>query len=175
MNDITFGRFLGRVTATHVTTYFVAGLLAYTLLDYRTFFQSDVLACLMRPTSSRWVAAGPALQIVRAPIFALALYPFRPVFLRDRHGWLQLWGLLVGLAVVSTVGPAPGSIEGMIYTRISVPRQLYGLPEDFLQTLAFSVLLTAWCRRPTRAWGIVLGSLAGLAVILSLAGVLVRP
>lgn len=78
MNDITFGHFLGRVTATHVTTYFVAGLLAYTLLDYRTFF-------------------------------------------------------------------------------------------------AFSVLLTAWCRRPTRAWGIVLGSLAGLAVLLSLAGVLVRP
>jgi len=171
-----FGRFLTRVTACHVVTYFVAGVLAYTLLDYRGLFQSAALACYMRPLDSPWVAGGPALQVVRGLIFAGALYPFRRVFLDGPHGWLKLWGLLVGLAVLSTAGPCPGSVEGMIYTKVPVLDQLRGLPEVVLQTLAFSLLLVAWHRRPHRAWGIVLGTLVVLVVAMSAAGVfLPRP
>jgi hypothetical protein len=173
VDDLTFGRFLARVTAVHMVTYFVAGLLAFTLLNYPGFFQSDVLSCLMLPTSSKWVAAGPGLQVIRGPIFAAALYPFRSVFLSGKRGWLMLWGLLLGLAVFSTVGPAPGSVEGMIYTRIPIPRQLLGLPEDVVQTFAFAALLTAWCRRPRRAWPLVMGSLSVLVLLMSVAGVLV--
>ena len=77
MNDVTFGRFTVRVTCCHVVTYFVAGVLALTLLDYKTLFQSEGFSSLMLPTSSKWVAAGPALQVVRGVVFALALYPFR--------------------------------------------------------------------------------------------------
>jgi hypothetical protein len=75
-----------------MVTYFVAGLLAYTLLDYATTFQSEYMACWMRPTTSRWVAAGPGLRWIRGLIFALALYPFRHVFLEGERGWLKLWG-----------------------------------------------------------------------------------
>lgn len=176
MDDVTFGRFLFRVTSSHLVTYFVAGMLAYTLLDYGTLFQSGVFSCLMRPTSSRWVAAGPALQVVRGLIFTLALYPFRNVFLSGRHGWLKLWGLLVGLAILSTAGAAPGSVEGMIYTKIPLGSHLLGLPEVLLQTLAFAVLLTAWHRHPHRAWAIVLGGLMLLGILMSVAGVfLPRP
>lgn len=176
MDDVPFGRFLTRVTASHLVTYFVAGLLAYSLLDYRTLFQSEVFSCLMRPISSRWVAAGPALQIFRGLIFALALYPFRRVFLGDRHGWLKLWGLLVGLAIFSTAGAAPGSVEGMIYTKLPIAHQLLGLPEVLLQTLVFSVLLNAWHRNSHRAWAIVMGGLALLAILMSVAGMfLPRP
>ena len=47
-----FSRFFLRVTACHMVTYFVAGILAYTLLDYATAFQSEHFACWMRPTTS---------------------------------------------------------------------------------------------------------------------------
>jgi len=124
----------------------------------------------MRPISSSWVAAGPALQVIRGLIFAVALYPFRSVFLSGRQGWLKLWGLLVGLAIFSTAGAAPGSVEGIIYTKIPLGSQLIGLPEVLLQTLAFSLLITTWHMHPHRAWAIVMGGLMVLGILLSLAG-----
>ena len=130
MDNVAFSRFLGRVTSSHLVTYFVTGILAYSLLDYATLFQSEGFSCLMRPLGSRWIAAGPALQVIRGLIFALALYPFRSVFLADRRGWLKLWGLLLGLAIFSTAGAAPGSVEGMIYTKIPVTAQLRGTTRD---------------------------------------------
>jgi len=171
-----FPPFLARVTACHVVTYFVAGVLAYTLLDYRALFASDQLACYMRPIDSPWIAAGPALQVIRGLILALALYPFRRVFLDEPRGWLPLWGLIVGLAILSTAGPCPGSVEGLVYTKVPAISQLRGLPEVVLQTLAFSLLLVGWHRRPHRAWGLVVGTLAVLVVLMSVAGVLLpRP
>jgi hypothetical protein len=176
MSNGGFFRFLTRVTACHIVTYFVAGVLAYTLLDYRGLFSSAQFACYMRPIDSRWVAAGPALQVIRGVIFAMALYPFRHVFLDAARGWLPLWGLLVGLAVLSTAGPCPGSVEGMIYTQVPALSQLRGLPEVMAQTLVFSWLLVGWYRRPHRAWGLVIGTLAVLGVLMSLAGALLpRP
>lgn len=170
MDHTTFWRFAGRVTSCHLVTYFIAGVIAYTFFDYGTLFQTDAFACLMRPISSRWVAAGPALQVIRGLIFAVALYSFQSVFLSDRQGWLKLWGLLVGLAIFSTSGAAPGSVEGMIYTKIPLSLQLIGLPEILLQTLAFSLLVTTWHRYPHRAWAIVMGGLMILGILLSLAG-----
>ena len=176
MDKVTFPRFLARVTSSHLVTYFVAGILAYSLIDYATLFQSEGFSCLMRPLDSKWIAAGPALQVIRGLIFDLALYPFRSVFLADRRGWLKLWGLLAGLAIFSTAGAAPGSVEGMIYTKIPISSQLRGLPEILLQTLAFSVLLVAWHRHPHRAWSLAMGTLAVLVILMSAAGVLLpRP
>jgi hypothetical protein len=173
MNDTGFARFFLRVTACHMVTYFVAGLLAFYLADYEKSFASTHLACYMLPTSSNWVAVGPALQVLRGLVFAACLFPFRQVFLEGARGWLRLWGLLVGLVILSTAGPAPGSIEGMIYTQIPVLDQLLGLHETLGQTLAFSVLLVLWYRRPARAWGIVMGLATALVVLTSLAGALV--
>jgi hypothetical protein len=167
-----FGRFFARVTATHMVTYFVAGMLAFFLLDYAAAFQSEHFSCWMRPTTSKWVALGPGLQWIRGLLFAAALYPFRHVFFEGARGWLKLWGLLLGLGILSTFGPAPGSVEGLIYTTIPPLAQLRGLSEVVGQSLAFSVLLVAWYRRPGRAWGIVLYTLTVLAILMSVAGFL---
>lgn len=172
MTEDGFGRFFLRVSACHMATYFVAGLLAFTLLDYATVFQSPYFACWMRPTTSRWVALGPGLQWIRGFVFALVLFPFRRVFLADGLGWLKLWGLVAGIGIVSTYGPAPGSVEGFLYTTIPPLRQLTGLSEVVAQSLAFSFLLVTWYRRPRKAWGIALYSLAVLVVLMSLAGAL---
>jgi hypothetical protein len=171
-----FGRFSLRVCACHMVTYFVAGVLAFFLLDYEKAFQSEHMACWMRPTSSRWVALGPGLQWIRGLVFAGALYPFRHVFLDGSRGWLTLWGLLLGIGILSTYGPAPGSIEGLLYTTIPPLQQVTGLSEVVGQSLAFSILLVAWYRARHRAWGVVLYLLSALVVLMSVAGALVpRP
>ncbi len=165
-----FGRFWFRVTACHLVTYFIAGALAYTLFDYRGLFESAALACFMKPVTSRWVAAGPALQVIRGLILAAALYPFRRVFLGEPRGWLKLWGLLVGLSVLSTAGPAPGSVEGFIYTQLPWAAHLRGLPEVVLQNLGLAVLLIAWYKSPRKTWTVAMGVLTALAILMSLAG-----
>lgn len=169
-----FGRFLARVTACHVVTYFVAGVLAYWLFDYEAMFASDAWSAYMRPADSAWVAAGPVVQLVRGGMFAVALYPFRSVFLRAPPGWLRLWSLLVVLAILSTAGPAPGSVEGLVYTRIPARAQILALRETLIQTLAFAVLLVAWYRRPGRSWGVTMAVLTGLVILLSAAGTVQR-
>lgn len=164
------GVFLWRVLACHTVTYFAAGLFAYLLLDYRGLFLSPALACFMRPVDSPAVALGPALQVVRGLIFGLALHPFRHVFLDRAGGWRPLWGLLVGLSILSPVGPAPGSVEGFIYTQVPPLDQVRGWLEVFPQTLAFSLLLVSWSRRPGRALNIVMLVAAVLIVVLSAFG-----
>lgn len=167
----SFGRFALRVTVVHVATYMVCGLIASTLFDYEAWWATEWFAHY-RPFDSPWVAGGPALQVVRGLVFATALYPFRSVFLRGGRGWLQLWALLVGLGIVSTFGATYGSIEGLIYTRPPLSVHAFGLPEVVLQAGAFSAALVGWYRHPHRAWSVVLGGLAGLAVLASTLGLL---
>lgn len=148
-------------------TYFVDGIFAYTLLDYRSLFEASAI---LRPINSDWVAAGPSLQVIRGLIFAVVLYPFRQVFLGDRRGWLKLWGLFLGLAILSITAPASGSVEGVIYTTLSPAEHFLGLPEVVLQTLAISVLVVVWHRRPHRAWNIVMVVLTAAVILMILAG-----
>jgi len=176
MTNGGFGRFFARVTACHMVTYFVAGFIAFVLFDYAAVFHSEYLSCYMKPIDSKWVAIGPALQWIRGLVFAAALYPFRHVFLEGSRGWLKLWGLLLGLAILSTAGAAPGSVEGLIYSKIPPLDQVLSLREVVAQTLAFSWLLVAWYERPHRAWGIVLYGLTAVVILMSVAGaVLPRP
>jgi hypothetical protein len=166
-----FGRFWWLTTVCHVVTYFAMGIIAFTVFNYRGLFESEALSSFMKPVSSKWVAAGPALQVIRAVIIAAALYPFREVFLTTANGWLKLAGLLIGLTVLSTAGPSPGSFEGLLYTRLSPVQHLRGLPEVLLQNAAFAYLLCSWHRSRSKAWGYVLGGVAGLAILMSIAGV----
>lgn len=144
----TFPTFLWRVVSTHMITYFAVGLLAFQLLDYRHLYSETELRHLMRSTSSPWVAAGGALQLVRGALYAVVLWPLN-VMLVSRS-WLVLFGLFVGLAILGTAGPAPGSLEGAIFTTLPPRIHLVALPEVLLQTAAFSLCLVAWCRRPAR-------------------------
>ncbi len=169
-----FTRFFWRVTACHVVTYMIAGLLAYSLFDYKGLFDTGPLAVFMRPIDSKWVAVGPGLQIIRGLIFAIVLYPFRRVFLEEDRGWLKLWGLFLGLAILAPEGPSPGSVEGLIYTKVPLLDHLRGLPEVVLQTLGLSLLLTGWYRRPHRAWNIGMATGVALVELMSVAGVLVQ-
>jgi hypothetical protein len=167
----SFRSFIWRVVASHVITYFVVGLIAFELFDYRTLYAETELRHLMRSTDSGWVAAGPALQLIRGTLFGLVLWPFVDRIVAER-GALHLYGLVLGLAVLGTAGPSPGSLEGVFFTTLPLEIHLVGLPEVVVQTGVFSALLVAWCRKPARWMDIVAIVSIALVVLMSVAGVL---
>lgn len=163
-----------KTVVVHTITYFVAGILAYTLGDYETTFSQPPLSSFMRPTTDPLVMVGPLLQPVRGVIFALAFYPLRNVLFAERRGWLTLWWLLLALGVLSTFGPAPGSVEGLIYTVIPPLQQILGLWEVVLQSFLLSVVLYYWVNHPGKTWlSWTLGIAFSILMILPLIGLLV--
>jgi len=159
----------------HTVTYFIVGLLAFTLFDYTSRFADTALRSFMRQTGDPLVAAGPLFQPVRGLLFGIVFYLLRNVLFRERDGWLRIWIMLVFVGIFSTFGPAPGSIEGLIYTTLPIRGQLVGLSEVLLQSLLFSVLTFAWARSSDQRWlNWVLGILFFIALLLPALGLLLQ-
>jgi len=173
LNSYRFGPFAWRVIAAQMITYFIAGILAFHLFNYEESFQTGNLAVLMKPISSPWVMAGPLLQVFRGMLFALVLWPFKLVFLERKWGWLKLWFLFVGLAILGTTGPAPGSFEGIIYTNFPPLDQILGLHETLFQTLIFSMMVFYWYRYPRKIWDILSIVWVSLLSLMIIAGLIV--
>lgn len=167
-----FGIFFWRITSAHIITYFLAGIYAYTLLHYQNLFETPPFSYFMKPMNSWAVAAGPALQVIRGLIFAVVLWSFRSVFLDTRYGWLKLWGLLIGLSVLSTTAAAPGSVEGFIYTTLPVREQIIGYLEVIPQTLLFSLMVYYWYKKPHKAWNVVSIVMVLIILLFSIAALL---
>ena len=159
--------FVGRVTVVHVVTYFVFGILAaFVVPGGHSMYSIPAMDIYFRPISSPYVMAGTLFQLIRGPIIAIGIYPFRQVFLQNKWGWLYLWGLFLTLAILVPAGAAPGSIEGYVYTKLPIWFHLAGLPEVILQTLAFSVLVFIWERRREKKIAIPL--IAAFTIIIAI-------
>jgi hypothetical protein len=148
----TLSSLVVKTIVVHTVTYFIAGVLAYTINDYQTAYAKPPLSYFMRPTTDRIVMAGALFQPIRGIIFALAFYPLRSVIFEQRRGWLVLWWLLLALGVFSTFGPTFGSVEGLIYTTIPPRDQILGLWEVLLQSLGMSFILFQWVKGPRKRW-----------------------
>ena len=109
----------------HTVTYLAVGLLALLFLNYKEGFAAPEMACWMRQTTDPMVTAGPLAQPIRGVIFGLAFFPIREILFRKKYGWLITWWLLVALGILSTFGPAPGSVEGLFYTILPVSYRTY--------------------------------------------------
>jgi hypothetical protein len=165
-----FITFAWRVIALHMITYFIAGLLAVNLMDYETLFRTGGLEHYMHPTDTPIVALGPSLQWIRGLIFAVVLWPFREVILNSPKGWLKLWGIFAGLGILATFGPALGSVDGIIYTKIPVEVQIRALPELLFQSLLLSIGLWWWYHNPRNWMTIVSIVLVALILLMGIAG-----
>jgi len=147
-NTGSFWGFLGRTIVAQLLTYFLMGMLTIGLgihiYEYYTANPDPLFNALQRPIESPLVMAGPLFQILRAIIFAIALYPFRSIFLEKKWGVMYLWGLFLALAIFAPAGEAPGSIEGVVYTNLPAMFHLIYLPELIIQTFLFSWLLVTW-------------------------------
>ena len=170
----SFASLAGKTVVVHTATYFVAGLLAFTLLRYGERFAVPPLSDYMRPITDPRVMAGPLMQPIRGLLFASVLFPLRGALFERPRGWLVLWWLLAGVGILSTFGPAPSSIEGVIYTQLSLRDHMFGLPETVAQTFMFAALLTFWVRHPEKRWvGWVLGVAFAITIALPVLGLLV--
>jgi hypothetical protein len=157
----------------HTVTYFIAGILAFTINDYKTMYAQPPLSYLMRQTNDPIVMAGSLFQPIRGVLFALAFYPLRGILFDRPRGWLTLWWLLLALGVLSTFGPAFGSVEGLIYTTLPIRAQLLGLWEVVLQSFLFSFILFHWVNHPQKRWlPWAMSTAFGLAILLPVLGLL---
>jgi hypothetical protein len=170
---VSFARLAITMIVVHTITYVTVGALAFSLLGYAEFFATPDMARLMRPTTDPLIMAGPLFQPLRGFVFGLAVYPLRAIVFGRPRGWLVLWGLFVAVGIVSTFGPAPGSIEGLIYTTIAMPHHLRGLPEVLVQSALLAFGVTYLVEHPEKRWlhRLVMTAFA-LAVLLPLAGLL---
>ena len=111
-NRITLSSLTIKTIVVHTVTYFVAGILAYTLNDYQQMYAQPPLSRSMRPTTDRLVMAGPLFQPVRGVLFALAFYPLRSVLFETRRGWFTLWWLLLASACSRRSAPPSARSKG---------------------------------------------------------------
>jgi hypothetical protein len=151
-SDVSVWAVIWRTVVVHTVSYFVVGLLALTFFDYGTVFSEPELAGFMRPTSDRIVMAGPLFQPLRGFLFGAAFYPLREILFGRARGWLVTWVLLMVIGIFCTFGPAPGSIEGFIYTKVSFGRHTWGLVEVLVQSFALSTVLSVWINHPEKHW-----------------------
>jgi hypothetical protein len=171
-NQKTICSFLWRVASSHMIAYFIAGICALVIMNYRNEFSSESLSLLMRPVDSAWTAAGPLLQIIRGVIIGLVLLPFRTVLFEEKHGFWKLFLLILGLSYISTIGPTPGSFEGYIYTILPVKYHLLGIPETILYTTLFSALLIIQNKYEKKLFFVLSVIFCSLIGIMSLFGIL---
>ena len=141
-----------KTIVTHTVTYMIMGLLASMILDYAGFFANSSLNLIMRQTNDPWVMAGPLFQPIRGILFGIVFYLLREPFFGRKNGWLVMWFVLVVVGILSTFGPTPGSIEGMLYTILPLWVHLKGLPEVLLQSLFLSLILFYWVKHPQKKW-----------------------
>ncbi len=169
--QITFPALTIKTIVVHTVTYFIMGLLALTLLEYKTAFAEPITREYMRQTNDPIIALGPALQFIRGILFAVAFYPLRESLFGRKNGWLITWLLLVMLGILSTFGAAPGSVEGLLYTKMPIGLQLLGWLEVMTQALLLSFILYHWVNHPEQKWiAWVLGIIYSLVLIFSVLG-----
>jgi hypothetical protein len=159
----------------HTVTYFLAGLVAANVFNYEGLFAIPSMVGFMRPYEDVWVMLGPLFQPLRGMLFALALYPLWGNLFNRKYGWLVIWWLLVAIGILSTYGPTPDSIEGLLYTRVPLAAHLRGLPEVLVQSFVYSLVLFYWINHPEKRWLTwVMGIMFCILMIFPILGLLVR-
>jgi hypothetical protein len=134
-------RYFWRIVYAHTIAYFIAGIFAVVVVNYRELYSTEVISSLMHPIDTPIVALGPMLQVFRGILIALILLPLRKTFFEEKNGLLKLGLIIIGLSLLSTIGPTMGSYDGYIYTKIPYMYQILGYPEAIIYVLLFIGIL----------------------------------
>jgi hypothetical protein len=140
-NKKSIVKYFWQIIYAHTIAYFIAGLFALIAVNYRDLFAREIISSFMRSVDEPIVALGPVLQIFRGIIIALVLLPLRKTFFEEKRGLVKLGIIIIGLSLLSTIGPVMGSFEGYIYTKIPYMYQILGYPEAVIYVLLFTGIL----------------------------------
>ena len=135
-------KYFWQVIYAHTIAYFIAGVFAVLVMNYRDLYATEIISSFMHPVDTPIVALGPFLQIFRGILIALILLPLRKTFFEEKNGFLKLGITIFGLSLLTTIGPTIGSFEGYIYTKIPYIHQILGYPEAILYVLLFTGILS---------------------------------
>ncbi|MBI9049472.1 MAG: hypothetical protein JEZ00_08630 [Anaerolineaceae bacterium] len=173
-NKYSIWSILSKTTVIHTITYFLMGIIAFTLFNYTEEFASGALSGYMRPTDHPMVMAGVLFQPLRGILFGVVFFLLRDILFSRKNGWLIAWIMLVFVGILSTFGAAPGSIEGFVYTKLGISQFGLGMIEVFGQAFLLSVLTYQWVNHPEKKWqGWVYGIVFAIGLILPVMGLLV--
>ncbi|MBN2393453.1 MAG: hypothetical protein JXR84_22160 [Anaerolineae bacterium] len=172
-NQLTFWGITLKTAVVHTVTYFLVGMLAYAVIDYSTQYAETSLRLLMRQTTEPLVIAGPLFQPIRGALFGIAFYLLRETLFNKKNGWLIAWAVLLIIGIITPFGPAPGSIEGLIFTTLPFSAHMTGQIEIYVQSLLLSAVTFYWVAHPEKKWlNWVLGIVFFLALLLPTMGLL---
>jgi len=157
----------------HTVTYFVIGFISYTVFDYTAKYADPLLMNFMRQTNHPLVAAGPMFQVFRGLLFGLVFFLLREIYFKQKNGWLPIWLMLLIVGIISTFGPSPSSIEGLLYTNVPFYFHLIGLPEVVVQSFLLAYLTHFWVTHPEKKWlNWLFGISFGIVILMSTMGIL---
>lgn len=157
----------------HTVTYFVIGFISYTIFDYSARYADPLLGNFMRQTNHPLVAAGPMFQVFRGLLFGLVFFLLREIYFKQKNGWLPIWLMLLIVGIISTFGPSPSSIEGLLYTNVPSYFHLIGLPEVAVQSFLLAYLTHFWVTHPEKKWlNWLFGIGFGIVILMSTMGIL---
>jgi hypothetical protein len=172
--EVGFAGLAVKAAVLHTITYFICGALAAHFLHYAEAMAKPDSG--MRPMTSLLVVAGPLFQPIRGLIFASVFYSVRTCLFGRSWGWLAMAWMLVALGILSTFGPAAGSVEGLIYTPTPVLLQLRGWIEVVPQAISLAILLWYWVRHAEKRWlNWLFGASFLIVIALDTMGVVMQP
>jgi hypothetical protein len=135
-------KYFWQVTYSHTIAYFIAGIFAVLVVNYKELYAAEIISSIMLPVESPIVALGPFLNIFRGILIALILLPLRKTFFEEKYGLIKLGIMIIGLSLLSTIGPTMGSFDGYIYTKVPYMYQILGYPEAIIYVLLFIGILS---------------------------------
>lgn len=136
-----FFRFAGRFTLVYILTYFAA---AAVFLIIQNALPLTGRAALDFFEPYRLGLTEPVTQTLRGFFIALVLYPFYDLIVRGERGLLVLFAALWGVALLGSLEPKPGSIEGMIYTHTTILEHFLVLVVGAVQVMLLSWVFLRW-------------------------------
>jgi hypothetical protein len=160
-----------KTAVVHTVTYFFVGLVAMLVFNYEARFAEPALSSFMRQLDDPLVRAGVLFQPIRGVLFGILFFFLREKFFGTSGGWIYIWMTLVIVGIISTFGPAPGSIEGLVYSKVGFTGIWGGMLEVLLQSFLLSFVTFIWVRNRIDRWiGVVLWTIFVIIILMTLAG-----
>lgn len=134
-------KFFTKITLAHVITYILCGATFKEVLGYDDSFLNLMGMKPMDEISFLQIIIG---QVVRGILLGIVIWWIKDSIIGKKLAWLRLFAILVILGIISTYGPAHGSIEGLIYLiPVNLPVNLnLSILEVTTQPLLFSIIVT---------------------------------